>query len=143
MSRSDDGLRLFGTAGRLSRYGCAMTGDHHAPVLIDRLVATEPRMPHSRDNQDPPRPDLREAQPDAASAAEDRRFDRWLSRRLHEAYDNVLREALPPDLDRLVQRFSAETASSGSDGGSSSRLDDGMHGGGIDRRRSVPLQLLN
>ena len=45
-------------------------------------------MPHSRDNQDPPRPDLRGLQPDAASAAEDRRFDRWLSRRLHEAYDN-------------------------------------------------------
>jgi hypothetical protein len=96
-------------------------------------------MPHSRDNQDPPRPDVRETQPDAASAAEDRRFDRWLSRRLHEAYDNVLREALPSDLDRLVQRFSAEAAGSGPEAGASSGLDDGMRGG----RRSAPLQLPN
>jgi hypothetical protein len=96
-------------------------------------------MSHRVDNQEPPRPDLRETQPDAASAAEDRRFDRWLSRRLHEAYDNVLREALPPDLDRLVHRFSAEAADPGLDTGASSRLDDGMRGG----RGSVPLQLPN
>jgi hypothetical protein len=117
-----------------------MAGDHHAPVLIDRFVGTEPRMPHSRDNHDLPRPDLRKTQLDAPSAAGDRWFDRWLSRRLHEAYDNVLREALPSDLDRLVHLFSAEAAGPGSDAGASPRLDDGVRGGGIDRRRSAPLQ---
>lgn len=35
----------------------------------------------------------------------DPRFDRWLSRRLHEAYDGVLREQLPVELDRLVQEL--------------------------------------
>jgi hypothetical protein len=120
-----------------------MTIDHHALVLIDRFVGTEPRMPHSRDNRDPPRPDLREKQPDSASAAEDRRFDRWLSRRLHEAYDTVLREALPSDLDRLVHRFSAEAAGPGSVAGVSPCLDQRVRGDGIDRRRSAPLQLPN
>jgi hypothetical protein len=121
-----------------------MTGDHHAPVLMRLLVGTEPRMPHRVDDREPPQPGLRKTQPGAASAAEDRRFDRWLSRRLHEAYDNVLRETLPSDLDRLVHRFSAEAAGSGSDAaGASPRLDDGAHGGGIDRRRSVSLQLPN
>jgi hypothetical protein len=48
----------------------------------------------------------------ARPAAIDPRFDRWLSRRLHEAYDNVLREALPPELSCLVQQLAAreETA---------------------------------
>lgn len=39
----------------------------------------------------------------------DARFDRWLGRRLHEAYDSVLREALPPELERLVQAFAAKS----------------------------------
>ena len=100
-------------------------------------------MPHSRDNRDSSRPDLRETQPDSVSAAEDRRFDRWLSRRLHEAYDNVLREALPSDLDRLVHRFSAEAAGPGSVAGASPHLDEAVRGGVVDRRRSAPLQLPN
>jgi hypothetical protein len=116
-----------------------MTGGHHAPALIGCVVGAEPRMPHRVDNQEPPRPDLRETQRGAASVAEDRRFDRWLSRRLHEAYDNVLREALPADLDRLVHRFSAEAADPGPDAKPPSRLDDGMRGG----RGSEPLQLPN
>lgn len=121
-----------------------MNCDHHAPVLTGQFVGTGPRMPHRIDDQEPPGPELRETRPDAVSAAEDRRFDRWLSRRLHEVYDNVLREALPSDLDRLVHRFSAEAASSGSGAETLSRLDDdGVNDGGVDRRRSVPLQLPN
>jgi hypothetical protein len=120
-----------------------MTGDHHVPVLMGCFVRTESWMPHSRADQDPLRPGSRETKPDAASSTEDRRFDRWLSRRLHEAYDNVLREALPADLDRLVHRFSAEAVNPGSDPGPSSRLDDGVHGRGTDRPRRVPLQLPN
>lgn len=38
----------------------------------------------------------------------DPRFDRWLSRRLHEAYDSVLKEQLPAELDRLVQQLGTE-----------------------------------
>ena len=34
-------------------------------------------------------------------------FDRWLSRRLHEAYDNVLREPLPGELEQLVLQLAA------------------------------------
>ncbi len=60
----------------------------------------------------------------------DPRFDRWLSRRLHEAYDGVLKEQLPEDLDRLMRQFSARQqpesgsgrAPSGNDPG---RDDDG------------------
>jgi hypothetical protein len=37
------------------------------------------------------------------ASAEDARFDRWLSRRLHEAYDNILKEELPPDLAVLIE----------------------------------------
>lgn len=38
----------------------------------------------------------------------DPRFDRWLSRRLHEAYDSVLKEALPAELERLVLQLAAQ-----------------------------------
>lgn len=38
----------------------------------------------------------------------DARFDRWLSCRLHDAYDNVLKEHLPPDLARLVELLKAQ-----------------------------------
>lgn len=39
------------------------------------------------------------------TAAEELRFDRWLSRRLHEAHDGVLRETVPDDLLRLARLF--------------------------------------
>jgi hypothetical protein len=42
--------------------------------------------------------------------AADSRFDRWLSRRLHEAYDNVLKEQLPAELERLVQQLAEQPA---------------------------------
>ena len=34
-------------------------------------------------------------------------FDRWLSCRLHEAHDGVLREALPEELLRLTRLFAS------------------------------------
>lgn len=43
----------------------------------------------------------------------DPRFDRWLSRRLHEAYDSVLKEQLPPDMARLVQQLGARRSDEG------------------------------
>jgi hypothetical protein len=50
----------------------------------------------------------------------DPQFDRWLSRRLHEAYDGILKEQLPPDLDRLVQQLAA--------GGSPTEQGSGLNG---------------
>jgi hypothetical protein len=86
-------------------------------------------MPHNRHKQDPV-PGPREAPTEAVSANEDRRFDRWLSRRLHEAYDNVLKEALPADLERLVEQFSAEAPTPGQSDGSGPHLDgDARHDG--------------
>ena len=38
-------------------------------------------------------------------------FDRWLSRRLHEAYDNVLRERLPSEMEQLVLQLAANHGS--------------------------------
>ena len=37
-------------------------------------------------------------------------FDRWLSRRLHEAYDTVLREQLPAELEQLVRQLAESPA---------------------------------
>jgi hypothetical protein len=42
-----------------------------------------------------------------AKTGGDPQFDRWLSRRLHEAYDGILKERLPTDLDRLVEQLAA------------------------------------
>lgn len=59
----------------------------------------------------------------------DPRFDRWLSRRLHEAYDGVLKEQLPADLDRLVQQIDAQRSESrrghATSGGGNGESDDG------------------
>lgn len=46
----------------------------------------------------------------------DRRFDRWLSWRLHDAYDSVLKEKLPADLQRLVELLGQRDAETGPDG---------------------------
>jgi hypothetical protein len=51
----------------------------------------------------------------------DPRFDRWLSRRLHEAYDGVLKEQLPAELDHLVQQLGARRS-----GGSGPSADGGL-----------------
>lgn len=61
-------------------------------------------MSRRRDTDHPPAASLRDGVVEAAdtTAPTDARFDRWLSRRLHEAYDDVLKQALPPDLERLV-----------------------------------------
>ncbi|MFO1071272.1 MAG: hypothetical protein U1E17_00855 [Geminicoccaceae bacterium] len=39
----------------------------------------------------------------------DTRFDRWLSCRLHDAYDGVLKEQMPADLARLVAMLGAQS----------------------------------
>lgn len=69
--------------------------------------AMDMAMPDSRDQNDPrimgPHSDLC----DRSKTGADPQFDRWLSRRLHEAYDGILKEQLPIDLDRLVQQLAA------------------------------------
>lgn len=61
-------------------------------------------MSRCRDTDHPPSTSSWNGVAEAAgkAAPTDARFDRWLSRRLHEAYDSVLKEALPSDLERLV-----------------------------------------
>jgi hypothetical protein len=67
----------------------------------------EPMMPERRENEDQVALRGGAMEVRAKPAAIDPRFDRWLSRRLHEAYDSVLREALPPELSCLVQQLAA------------------------------------
>ena len=74
-------------------------------------------MPERRENEDAVMLLGKGLEPQAGSAAIDPRFDRWLSRRLHEAYDSVLREALPPELSFLVQRLAAREEAARNDGG--------------------------
>jgi hypothetical protein len=78
-----------------------MTLDMSAFQQGRRFAGTEWMMPDSRDKN-----------------GFDLRFDRWLSRRLHEAYDSVLKEALPADLERLVQQLAAQENASRSAGAS-------------------------
>lgn len=40
--------------------------------------------------------------------ADDRRFEQWLSRRLHAAHDAVLQESVPGELVQLVQLFAVD-----------------------------------
>lgn len=56
----------------------------------------------------------------------DPRFDRWLSRRLHEAYDGVLREQLPSDLEQLVRKLDPHLTPRAvdGDGGTGGESDD-------------------
>jgi hypothetical protein len=39
----------------------------------------------------------------------ERGFDRWLNRKLHEIYDEVLTEAVPDYMMRLVDEFASKT----------------------------------
>lgn len=48
--------------------------------------------------------------PDTPFGGDDQRFERWLSRRLHAAYDAPLHEAVPPELTQLVKLFSVAAA---------------------------------
>lgn len=49
--------------------------------------------------------------PDPQSAAQERRFERWLSIRLHAAHDAPLHEPVPVELAQLVQLFAADDSS--------------------------------
>ena len=40
--------------------------------------------------------------------ADDRRFEQWLSRRLHAAHDAILQENVPAELMQLVQLFAVD-----------------------------------
>lgn len=51
------------------------------------------------------------SRPDPQSAAEERRFERWLSRRLHAVHDAPLHEPIPVELAQLVQLFSVGDSS--------------------------------
>lgn len=63
-------------------------------------------MPHNRNMKDMRAPVSNDGSADAGpGVSNDPRFDRWISRQLHETYDAVLREKLPPDLERLVLAF--------------------------------------
>lgn len=64
-------------------------------------------MPHGRDQNDPWTAGPRSDMCNPSRTGSDPQFDRWLSRRLHEAYDGILKERLPTDLDRLVQQLAA------------------------------------
>lgn len=44
--------------------------------------------------------------------AGDPAFDRWVSRQLHKAYDEVLAEEVPPALLEVLERWTAEDAPS-------------------------------
>lgn len=44
----------------------------------------------------------------------DASYDRWLTDRLHEVYDPVLREPVPPELERMLGAF-APRPKAGSD----------------------------
>jgi len=66
-------------------------------------------MRHSWDDDETRAPIARGNPAEAPGSADDPRFDRWLSRRLHEAYDSVLREDVPADLERLVRQFAEQT----------------------------------
>ena len=37
-------------------------------------------------------------------------FDRWVSRQLHKAYDEVLAEEVPPELLKVLERWTADEA---------------------------------
>ena len=50
------------------------------------------------------------------ASVEDARFDRWLSRRLHEAYDNILKEELPSDLAALIDALGQQRPGGGDEG---------------------------
>lgn len=39
-------------------------------------------------------------------------FDRWVSRQLHKAYDEVLAEEVPPELLKVLERWTADEAAS-------------------------------
>jgi hypothetical protein len=39
----------------------------------------------------------------------ERGFDRWLNRKLHEIYDEVLTESVPDYMMRLVEEFASKT----------------------------------
>jgi hypothetical protein len=47
-------------------------------------------------------------QTDKKKMLEQRGFDRWLNRKLHEIYDEVLTEGVPDYLMRLVGEFDSE-----------------------------------
>jgi hypothetical protein len=69
--------------------------------------------------------------------AEDAGFDRWLEDQLHKAFDPVLGEGLPKDLQELLKRFEprerpgGESGTAGtpeSPGRSRNRVDDANEG---------------
>ncbi len=43
---------------------------------------------------------------------DDPAFDRWVSRQLHKAYDEVLAEEVPPALLEVLERWTADEAAS-------------------------------
>jgi hypothetical protein len=66
-------------------------------------------MPDSRNDKGPRESALRrDGAVPAFNGSGDPRFDRWLNRRLHEAYDSVLKEQVPAELDQLVRQLSLQ-----------------------------------
>lgn len=99
-------------------------------------------MPESRDHDSSQDAFLRhDGAPGNGAVPGDPAFDRWLSRRLHETYDSVLKEELPDELDRLVRRIVAKEDASKAD----SHRDGGKatpplrcNGSAADRRQREP-----
>lgn len=66
-------------------------------------------MPDSRNDKGPRESALRrDGAVPAFNGSGDPRFDRWLSRRLHEAYDSVLKEQVPAELEQLVRQLALQ-----------------------------------
>ena len=108
-------------------------------------------MPDSHDSKQAHAPAMRDnGCTSARGQAADPRFDRWLSRRLHEAYDNVLKERLPAELERLVQQLveqpptptaARSTTSGESRGEEGGRRERPCRGARTDPRRAVMFGL--
>lgn len=68
----------------------------------------------------------------AGMSRQDAGFDRWLTGHLREMYDEVLREAVPEDLVRMVRQFDRPTGSKETQ----HQADEAETGSGSSRRRS-------
>lgn len=101
-------------------------------------------MPESRDHDSPQDTFLRhDGAPGSGAASGDPAFDRWLSRRLHETYDSVLKEELPDELDRLVRQIVAKedaskTEADGHRDGGKATPPRRCNGSAADRRQREP-----
>jgi hypothetical protein len=76
--------------------------------MLGKAVSITGMMMKVRDNKgepEPPGPEREGGRRHRAEAG----FDRWLTDRLHDLYDPVLKEQVPDDLERLLDRFASRS----------------------------------